>query len=121
VPSWNFTFFRSQKVQTLPLPDSFHLTASDGTIFVVPGLSFTRPSNICSVTRNDSPSDTSAGSRYVGSDAPANFSVPPFEAPPAVPAATSTARAASGRASLLKNPLTRPPFVVPPPQADEQV
>jgi len=109
------------KVQILPAPESFQLVAKDGTIFVVPGLSFTSPSNICSVTRNDSPSDTSAGSRYVGSDAPAKTSVPEFEAPPAVLATTSTISAARGSASLLKIPLTQSPFIAPPLQADEQV
>src|SRR6185312_16596683 len=106
VPSWNFTPLRRLKVQTLP-PLRFQLVASDGTIFVVPGLSFTSPSNICSVTRNDSPSETNAGSRYVGSDAPAKTSVPAFEAPPAALAATSTTSAARGRASLRMIPLTQ--------------
>src|SRR6185437_8594679 len=49
----------------------------------------------------DSPSDTSAGSRYVGSDAPAITNVgPAFDAPPAAPTATSAATATSTKASL---------------------
>src|SRR2546421_4988146 len=87
--------------------------------FVVPGFRITRPSKICSVTRNDSPSETSAGSRYVGSDAPANTKVgSAFDAPPAVPTAASAARATSGRTSRLIIPLidellpARPPWRV---------
>jgi hypothetical protein len=120
VPSWNFTPLRSQNVQVLP-PVSFHFVASAGMIFVVPGLSFTRPSNICSVTRNDSPSETSAGSRYAGSPVPAKINVPAFEAPPAVLAPINTKSAATGRASLLMFPLTRSPFVSRPSEAGRKV
>jgi hypothetical protein len=120
VPSWNFTPLRNWKVQSFAFFE-VQLFASAGWMSVVPGFSLTRLSKICSVTRNDSPSETSAGSRYVGSAAPANTSVVALEAPPAVLAAINTASAAKGRASLLTFPLTQSPFVVPPPKADVQV
>jgi len=118
--SWNFTLCRSENVQSFAFFED-QLVASAGWIKVVPGFSLTRLSKICSVTRNDSPSETSAGSRYVGSAAPAKTSVVAFEAPPAVLAAMSTQTAARGRASLLNFPLNRTPFVVPPSEADAQV
>src|SRR5438067_13761136 len=113
VPSWNFTPLRSQNVHVYP-PASFHFVASAGTILVVPGLSLTSPSKICSVTRKDTPSDTSAGSRYVGSPTPPNTSVPDVLAPPAVPATIRITTAANGKASFLMYPLTQSPFVPPP-------
>ena len=90
-----------------------HFVASPAWTTVDPGLSETRPSKICSVTRKDSPSETSAGSRYVGSAAPAMMNVTvAFCAPPAVPAAISATAAASGNTNLLTKPLIeRAPFV----------
>src|SRR6185312_12608514 len=106
VPSWNLTPRRSVNVQSFAFFDD-HFVASEGRTTVEPGFRPTRLSKIWFVTRNDSPSETNAGSRYVGSDAPAKTSVPAFEAPPAALAATSTTSAARGRASLRMIPLTQ--------------
>src|SRR5205085_8766847 len=98
---WNFTPCLRLNVQSFPFLEP-HFVASPGRMRVVPGFSETKLSKICSVARNDSPSETSAGSRYVGSDAPAITNVgPAFDAPPAVPTATSAANATSAKASLV--------------------
>src|SRR5438094_5509874 len=85
---------------------------------VVPGLIPTSPSKICSVTRNDSPSETSAGSRYVGSAAPAKTSVvfaagELVLAPTEPLSASASAQTPKSRLSLTPLPLTFAPFSAP--------
>ncbi len=72
VPSVNFTPSWRWKVQALPSAEVSQLLASSGTTSVLPGLRSIRPSKICLVTRNVSPSLAKAGSRVVGSADAAN-------------------------------------------------
>ena len=75
VPSWKRTPVRSLNVHTRPPFVAVHDFASFGTTIVVPDLSPTRPSVIWSITRSDSPSETTAPSSDVGSAAVPKTSV----------------------------------------------
>jgi hypothetical protein len=63
VPSWNFTPRWSWNVHVFPSFDVVQLFASIGRMSLRPGFRSTSPSKICCATRNDSPSETIAGSR----------------------------------------------------------
>jgi hypothetical protein len=99
------------KVQTRPFFEAFQLVASAGWICVVPGFKPTSPSNIWSITRSDSPSETSAPSSTTGSDAVPNTSVVSLWllAPATVETPSSSAVTASGSHSLRYANLTFPP------------
>src|SRR5664280_2427878 len=71
VPSWYFTFLRRLHVEVVRCADRCQVSASAGTTSVPPCFVVTRPSKICRIGRNDSPSLTYAGSKVFGSaDAP---------------------------------------------------
>ena len=82
VPSWNFTPWRSLKVQTLPSGSCSQLSARPPSSSAVPGLCCTSVSYICRIGRNDSPSSLKIGSKFFGSPAPAKTKVPPVLASP---------------------------------------
>src|SRR5664280_392885 len=91
VPSWNFTFLRRLNVQVMPSGLGCQVSASAGTTSVPPCFVVTRPSKICRIGRNDSPSLTYAGSKLFGSaDAPktrAALPPPPLDFEPVPPSA----------------------------------
>ena len=76
-PSWNVTPVCSSNVQASPSSLADHSRASSGTTSVDPGAVVTSVSKICPLTRSDSPSEASAGSRMRGSLETPNTSVPP--------------------------------------------
>ncbi len=99
VPSWNFTFLRRLNVQVMPSGLGCQVSASAGTTSVPPCFVVTRPSKICRIGRNDSPSLTYAGSKVFGSaDAPktrAALPPPPLDFEPVPPPHAAAPRASA--------------------------
>ncbi len=118
-PSWNVTPSCRVNVYAWPLSETSQSVARPGTTSVPPGARVTSPSNIWSMARSDSPSDTNAPSRMTGSadvpntmvsvaSPPAACSLPPASLPPASLPPASLPPASLPPASLLV-PLGEPP------------
>ena len=120
-------------VHAVPSGLDSQLSARPGSTSVVPGFRSTRVSKICSMTRDDSPSETRIPSRATGSAAEPKKSVPPPPpqvvwtaqvppvdslSPPPHPAAMRAKNATSGTANLSNFPLTLLSFRSTAPKAD---
>src|SRR4029079_16161232 len=90
---------------------AFQDVASFGTTIVVPFFRPTRPSVIWSITRSDSPSETTAPSSEVGSEAVPNTSVS-LVAPVRVVAASVTAVTVSATATAASSTFSPLPIVL---------